>query len=203
MNCSQARELISARIDGECGAEDGHQLDSHLARCAVCHAFEVDAISLTRAARLRPAEPVPDLSAAILRTAAPARTRWAARPSALASPARWLLGWVALCELAFALPVLLFGSDSGATPHVARHLGSFDIAIAIGLLFASIRPARAAALLPVAGALTACLLVSSALDLADGSTTAGLEAHHLIEIVGFGLLWLVAGAPRPRRHALS
>lgn len=200
MNCSHARELISARIDGECDGVEVHTLDAHLAQCQLCRAFEARAVALTRSARVRPAEPVPDLSAAIVRAVSPLRAK---RKGALMGSARWLLAWVALCELAFALPALLFGSDSGAAPHVARHIGSFDVAIAVGLLFASFRPARAAALLPVAGALTACLLVSSLLDLADGSTTAPLEAHHLVEVVGFGLLWLVAGAPRPRRHALA
>jgi hypothetical protein len=111
-----------------------------------------------------------------------------------------MLAWVAIVELAFAVPALILGDSSGATSHVARHLGSFDVAIAAGLLYAALRPQRAAALIPVALVLTGCVVATASLDLTDGSTSSGLEAHHLIDLVGFVLLWIVAGRPLPRRR---
>ena len=113
-----------------------------------------------------------------------------------------MLAWVAVVELAFALPALIFGDSSGATSHVARHLGSFDVAIAAGLLYASWRPHRALALIPVALVLTGCVIVTATFDLTDGATSSGLEAHHLVDLVGFALLWVVAGRPLPGRGAL-
>ena len=104
-------------------------------------------------------------------------------------------------ELAFALPALIFGDSTGAASHIARHIGSFDVAIAAGLLYAALRPERATALMPVALVLTACVLTTATFDLTDGSTSSGLEAHHLIDLVGFALLWVVAGRPLPRRRA--
>jgi hypothetical protein len=94
----------------------------------------------------------------------------------------------------------VLGDSSGATAHVARHLGSFDVAIAAGLLYAAVRPQRAAALIPVALVLTGCVIATATFDLTDGSTSSGLEAHHLVDLVGFVLLWIVAGRPLPRRR---
>ena len=110
-----------------------------------------------------------------------------------------MLVWVAVVELAFAIPALVLGDSTGATSHVARHLGSFDVAISAGLLYAAWRPQRALAMLPVALVLTGCVLATAAFDLSDGSTSSGLEAHHLIDLIGFALLWVVAGRPLPRR----
>ena len=71
------------------------------------------------------------------------------------SPARWALFVVALTQLVLAAPALLLGEDAGATVHVARELGSFDVALAVGLLVAAWQPARAWGLLPVIAALGA------------------------------------------------
>ena len=55
--------------------------------------------------------------------------------------------------------------------------------------------------MPVALVLTGCVVATAALDLTDGSTSSGLEAHHLVDLIGFALLWVVAGRPMPRRRA--
>jgi hypothetical protein len=96
----------------------------------------------------------------------------------------------------------VYGDSNGATSHVARHLGSFDVAIAAGLLYAAWRPQRALALIPVAVVLAGCVIVTATFDLTDGSTSSGLEAHHLVDLVGFALLWIVAGRPLPGRGAM-
>ncbi|HEV8296890.1 MAG TPA: zf-HC2 domain-containing protein [Acidimicrobiales bacterium] len=196
MDCTQWRELLSARLDGEVTDLETLAVDQHLTGCAACRQFDQHLARLARETRLRPAEPVPDLTGEILRAVVP-------RQRSFRESARWLLAWVAGCQLVLAVPALVLGDDRGASMHVARHIGSFDIAIATALLAAAWKPVRAAALLPLAGALTSCLLASTILDLADGSTTAPLEAHHLIDLVGFALLWLVAGSPRPRWARLA
>ena len=71
---------------------------------------------------------------------------------------RWILAILALVQIGVAVPALLLGSDAGLPVHTARHLGSFDIAVAVGFLFAAWRPARIPGLLPVVAALVACLV---------------------------------------------
>ncbi len=91
-----------------------------------------------------------------------------------------------------AVPALVLGEDSGATVHVARELGSFDVALAVGLLVAAWQPARAWGLLPVAMALAFVMAGTAVLDLADGRADTLGEAHHLLDVAGVALLWLVA-----------
>jgi predicted anti-sigma-YlaC factor YlaD len=194
MNCDTYRELISARLDNELTELEAAALDAHLDHCAECSGFAARATAMMPM-RVRAADQIPDLVAPILAaTKAPQR-------DTVRHAARLMLAWVATVELAFALPALVLGDSTGATAHVARHLGSFDVAIAAGLLYAAWRPQRALSLLPIALVLTACVVVTAALDLTDGSTSSGLEAHHLIDLLGFALLWVVAGRPIPRRGA--
>lgn len=186
MRCSDARDLISARLDREASPTDGRALDAHLRGCPACAAYRGSVERLHRALRVRAAEPVPDLSAAIVASAAPA----AASPREWV---RWALVVLAATELALAVPRLL-GDDA----HVGRHVGSLSAALAVGMLWAAWRPERAAGLVPVALALTACSVATAALDLADGAVGAGAEAHHVLEAATLVLLWLLAGAPRPQ-----
>jgi predicted anti-sigma-YlaC factor YlaD len=196
MDCSSYRELISARLDDELTPIETDALDAHVQHCVECRSFAARVEALMPVVRVRAAEDIPDLVAPILAVAkAPTR-------DTIRHAARLMLAWVASVELAFALPALILGDSTGATAHVARHLGSFDVAIAAGLLYAAWRPQRALSLLPVAIVLTGCVVVTAALDLTDGSTSSGLEAHHLVDLLGFVLLWFVAGRPLPGRGAL-
>jgi predicted anti-sigma-YlaC factor YlaD len=196
MDCTSYRELISARLDDELTALESEALDTHLHHCPECSDFAVQAAALVPVVRVRAADSIPDLVAPILAAAkAPKR-------DTIRDGARLMLAWVAIVELAFALPALVLGDSSGATSHVARHLGSFDVAIAAGLLYAAWRPQRALALVPVALVLTGCVIATATLDLTDGSTSSGLEAHHLVDLLGFALLWIVAGRQWPGRRSM-
>jgi predicted anti-sigma-YlaC factor YlaD len=141
--------------------------------------------------RLRPAEPVPDLTDAIVARARPPRPG----PH---QGVRWALVAVALGQLVLALPDLVLGEDGGVTLHVARHAGSLMAAMAVGLIYVAWRPERAFGLLPIASALAACMVVTAVLDSADGEAHALGELHHLLEVAGLVLVWLLAGRPRPR-----
>lgn len=68
MDCVQCREEVSALLDGEAGAPREVVAD-HLARCAACRGFAGTAERVDRLVRVRPAEPVPDLTAAVLAAA--------------------------------------------------------------------------------------------------------------------------------------
>jgi predicted anti-sigma-YlaC factor YlaD len=89
-----------------------------------------------------------------------------------------------------AIPALL-GNDAGASIHVAHEQGSWLLAVAVGFLVVAVRPARAAAMLPVIAALAAGLAITMAVDIAAGRTQAAAEAPHGLAFLGLGLLWLL------------
>lgn len=195
MTCSPYRDAISARLDGEDLGMDGTALEAHLAVCPSCAAFAAGSTQLHRSSRLRSADEVPDLVGAVLaRVETPRRSRpeWA----------RYALFAVALSQLLLALPALLFGDSLGASVHIARELGSWDVALAVGLLYAAWRPERSAGMLPFAGALAATMVLTAVLDVASGRESALAESHHLLEIIGLVLLAVLA-RPTWRRTGTS
>ena len=54
--CERSREWISLRLDGELSELAEKMLESHLARCAGCRAFESDAMATSRLVRTAPLE---------------------------------------------------------------------------------------------------------------------------------------------------
>ena len=72
---------------------------------------------------------------------------------------------------------------------MAHELGSWDVALAVGFLFAAWRPARAWGMLPLVAALVVCLLGTTSVDLADGHAHVARELTHVLEVVGLGCLW--------------
>jgi predicted anti-sigma-YlaC factor YlaD len=202
MRCDECREAISAQLDGEEPGAPFPDVEAHVASCAECSRFAVTATELHRAVRVRAADSVPDLSRAILATAS--------RPAAPREWARYVLLTVALTQLVLALPALFLGHDPGASTHVARELGSFDVALGIGWLVAAWRPSRAVGLLPFAAALAGTLMVTAVLDVADGRVGVLGEAHHVLDVVGLVVLWVLSrptgtsALPRlPRRLSLG
>lgn len=187
--CAGPRELLSAALDDELGLTERAELDQHLEACTDCRAVAERWSLLTRRVRVRSTEPIPDdLVDRVLARARPARRGrggWI-RPA---------LAWVALVLAVQSVPPLVFGSIDGATVHVARHLGAFAMALAIGLLYAAWRPHRAFGLLPFAAALVATTFAGAVSDVFGGSRSAMAELLHLVELVGLVLLWMLAGSP--------
>ena len=68
MNCTQCREALSARLDGEESPTGSSTVDTHLATCPACSQFSDDAAQITKLARSAIATPVPDVGAKILST---------------------------------------------------------------------------------------------------------------------------------------
>ena len=199
MRCEDCREAISAQFDDEVAPEGATDdlVQSHLTTCAACRRFARGATLVHREVRVRPAEPVPDLTAAILGALPPD-----AHPRPVREWARYALLAVALTQLVLALPALLFGEDPGASVHVARDLGSFDVALAIGLLWAAWQPHRASGLLPMALALGFAIALTAGIDLVQGDAGAGAEAHHVLDLAGIVLLYLLARPADERAPSL-
>lgn len=190
MDCDAAQEALSAHLDQEAGTDEVAEANSHLETCWTCRGWWEDISRLNRALRIRPAEQVPDLTAEVLARAHPPRMgrgQWI----------RFALLLVAATDLLLAMPVLLFG-DSAETVRDGRHLGSFGVAVSIGLLYVAWRPVRAYGILPIVGALAATTLFTAVIDIIHGRVTSVGEAHHVLDGSGLVLVWLLAGRPHPR-----
>src|SRR5262245_6750533 len=196
MTCMQIHQAISARLDGEAPGLDESIVYAHLANCPACRTFAQHAESLHRSVRLAPAPSIPDLTPGILAAIGVESARDAEPGTDLAL--RWVLVAIALAQIAVAIPALVFGSDAGLPVHTARHIGSFDVALGVGFLYAAWKPTRIPGLLPVVFALVVCLVGSSFLDVANGSTRALGEAQHVLDFVGLVVVWLLS-RPAPRR----
>lgn len=188
LTCSSARELASASVDDELMPDEGRRLAGHLDTCVDCAGY-VDALAaLTRAVRLRPVVPGADLTGTILARSRPPRLGrggWM-RPA---------LAWVGLLVAAQSIGPLVLGDIDGTPTHVARHVGASALALAIGLLYAAWRPARAFGLLPLVAALFTATVAAALLDTLAGERTAIAESVHVVELLGMILLWAVAGSP--------
>lgn len=194
VDCSTCREALSARLDGEDEGVPADQVDAHLETCADCQGWHETATALTRTLRVRPATPVPDLAAEVLDAAPPI-----VPPAPRGWLPRTLLGGVAIAQLTLGLAQVL---GTGASPHGAHVTGvdsshlfnestAWNLALGLGLLWAALRPAATAGLLPVTAAFVAVLIPYSASDLLTGAATAGRVLSHSLLLVGLALLALV------------
>ncbi len=193
MECSSAREAISALLDGESATAPGTALSTHLRRCAECRRFLDDARALGSLTDSAAPDP-PDVADEILRRAR--AERHPADP--WTSTLRLGLVVVALAQFALAVPGLFFGTDEGAPIHIAHEVGAWDLALAVAFVFAAWRPLRAVGLLPFAAALSAGLILTAAVDIVHGRAVALTETTHLLELLGTALLYLLM---TPRRRA--
>ncbi|HEX7309093.1 zf-HC2 domain-containing protein [Lentzea sp.] len=193
VDCSTCREALSARLDGEDEGVPAAEVDAHLETCAPCHEWQETATALNRTLRVRPATPVPDLTAAIV-AAAPPVTRAAPRGWL----ARTLLGGVAIAQLTLGLAqVLGTGSSSHGghatgvdSSHLFNESTAWNLALGLGLLWTALRPAATAGMLPVTAAFVAVLIPYSASDLLSGTATAGRVLSHSLLLAALALLAL-------------
>jgi len=194
--CDRYRVAVSAALDGEDPGLEAAVLDAHLRRCGPCRRFADRAERLHRDLRLRAAEPVPDLTGAILARLPPPAP---ARPVTGTAGVRGLLALVGFLQLGAALPGLVLAQDATLSGHAARHVASIGAALGLAFLLAAWRPARAWGMLPVVGVLGLLLVVTAAADVASGRVEAATEAHHVGEVVGVLLCWMLARTTTPRR----
>jgi predicted anti-sigma-YlaC factor YlaD len=205
--CDHVQEAISAGLDHEPATLDGATIEDHLAGCAACRTFDSGATALQRRSRERSTDEVPNLVGSIL-NAVPLvsdhqdGTGW--RPAGLAGAARIALLLVAVVQLVLAVPALVLGDESGASIHVARELGSWDVALAIAWIAVVLRPERAVGLLPFAAALAAVMMGTAILDIIEGHRPVVDELHHTLGVLGLACTWLLSrSVPRVERLLAS
>lgn len=205
MTCDLAREAISSLLDEEGSERDRAELDAHLLTCSACCDWQRRAHELTRRARLQPSpapRPTPEMVGTVAQASRTARPRWSSLTTVRAA-----LAVIALGQIAITIPALILGQDHSAPVHVAHEMGAFDAAVAIGLLVAVRRPARAMGMLALIGVAALLLVVTAAVDLAAGHTDFLDEAPHLLVVAGWLLLRRLAilappsvDRPRSARH---
>jgi predicted anti-sigma-YlaC factor YlaD len=184
MRCELIREAISAAIDGEDLGVPEQLVQQHLADCARCREWRRRAELASRQARVALAPELGDLTDRVLT---------AVRAQELPGRRDWTLTRVGLCviavlQLAITIPILVLGHDREAPLHVSHEMGSWDAALAIGLLLAAKRPSRAEGMTALVGVGAALLCVTAAIDLAAGRTSVTDEAPHLLCVAGWLLL---------------
>ncbi|RJQ66966.1 hypothetical protein D5S17_34870 [Pseudonocardiaceae bacterium YIM PH 21723] len=192
VNCSEAHESISARIDGERPSVPDEVLDRHLAGCPACQAWQEQAIALRRATMLREAPRVPDLTARILaEVTAPCTPRRGARLAlGLVALAQSVLGLAALAGLQFE-PMDHMSHGGLAAVHLSNESAAWNVAVGIGLLWAAMRPAKAAGLLPALTGFVVVLGVICGIDLLAGQVAMDRVTSHGLVVVGLVLLFVV------------
>lgn len=192
MQCDTARDLVSARLDGEpIAGADAEALADHLAGCDECRAFD-DMTATLRRGSLHSTGAVPPISHRVLAAIEPDRST--APETRLV---RVMLLTVAVAQAAIAV-VQLLTIGGGLPAHQQRHLGVFSLALAVGFAYTALRPRRVGALLPFAGALALGLVVTGVVDAASGRTPIAGESAHLLDVAGLVLMWILVQLERPR-----
>jgi copper transport protein len=185
VRCTQAREALSAWYDGESVDVDPAAVAGHLTACAGCTAFQAALGSL-----------------ADLIGAADTSPRVAAieseRPAAAGRPTRWALR-VAIVAAGLGALVPAAVESLGRADHGMHESLAFTAAVSVALLCAAARPHLARGYLPVIGAASALLVLSSAVDVDRGRVAVAHELRHLGVLVGFVLVALLAGGGSERR----
>ncbi|MEA3075975.1 MAG: hypothetical protein QOF60_883 [Actinomycetota bacterium] len=183
LRCAEVREALSARIDGEDVGIDDADVDAHVATCEGCRSFAERAGALDRRVRLSAAPEMADLSGPVLaafRAGPDPRTPW-----------RTMLGGVAAVQLVIAIAGMVGGGNLAGL-HVAHELAAWELALALGFAVAAWRPERAAGMLPLVAVVALCLLLTSSVDIAEGRAAPSGETAHLLELLGFALLWTLS-----------
>lgn len=188
MTCAHCQQALSARLDGEAPGLPSPAVDRHLAGCADCARFLHASARLDGELRARRADPVPDLTPAILASVgALERVR---RRSHGQRDARLGLACVGGVQLVLALATVLT-AETAVGSHASRELGSFAVALGVGFLLAAWQPRRASGLLPVVAALAACLTVTGLVDVLSADATAVGESVHAVELLGLAFVWIL------------
>jgi predicted anti-sigma-YlaC factor YlaD len=182
--CVSAREELSARLDGEWSAGSA-SVDDHLTGCTSCRTWQRQLYEVARSTRLTSSEQVPDISRSISLQLAALNIESSNRRRLSPLPMlRVALAAISCGLIVAALSNMLHTPDAIGAGHLPRELGGFEFALGLGFLLAAWRPRHATGI-AVVGSVVAVLLVVTALnDVLAGTTTSGIESHHLLDLAG-------------------
>ena len=174
-------------------------VDEHLVGCPACRGWADAAAEVTRRARLVPAQPVPDVTAAVLAQlpATPSRRRRHGWDAGL----RLALLAVGAGQLAVSVPALAGGMTGMAAPvHRTPETGAWNLGLAACFLVVAVLPRLAAGALPFLLSFTAVLSWVTLGDLRAGHVHADRAVAHLLLLGGAVLVSALALRHRaPRR----
>jgi predicted anti-sigma-YlaC factor YlaD len=199
MQCAPFREAISARLDGEPLGMPAATLDAHLAACPGCAAWADDAAVVTRRARLAPAPPVPDLTAAVLAALPADLSGTAARARLVGTALRLALLAVGVAQAMVAWPELDGVMAMTAPAHMIHETAAWNLGVAAAFLAVAAAPRLAAGALPFLGTFTVLLTAVTAADLVAGRVPADRALGHLLLLAGVALVAGLAWRGRRRR----
>jgi predicted anti-sigma-YlaC factor YlaD len=217
MRCEDCRDAISARMDGEDSPGLGEPgvvdatVEAHLTTCATCRTFVDRAAHVTRLARIRPADPVPDVlpgllaaldSSSITERPTATRTRDDGRSSVRERAfdgVRLALGAVGVGQLVLAVNGIVVGTDLGhdvqvagtSMAHFAHESSAWNLALGVAFLWvAGTTSRRTSGLVPMIGAFVALLVALSVPDMVTGRVHPDRLTGHTLVIAGLVLLML-------------
>jgi predicted anti-sigma-YlaC factor YlaD len=202
VDCTQCKEALSARLDGEQSAADRDFIDAHLATCAACRWFADEAARVTRLARTAVATQGPDVVEAVL--AAAPRSR---RPQ-LVTALRVLLGLVGLAQVAVAFLGVLGARSGGqgsqgvvlegaSVAHFAHESAAWNLALGVGFLWVAWRSSRTSGMVPTLATFMAMLTVLVVMDAMAGGVDATRLLGHGLVLLGLILVLVLDRLPRP------
>jgi predicted anti-sigma-YlaC factor YlaD len=204
MQCTSAREAISARLDGEPLGIPARELEAHLAACHQCAAWAESAALVTRRVRRNPGPRVPDLTAAVLAALPRQPPPDAFRARAVTEVLRVTLFAVGLAQAVLGWPTLAFGGGAMPAPmHMTHETGAWNLAAAAAFLAVAAAPRLAAGALPFLGTFAALLTVLTAGDLVAGLVPVDRAVGHLLLLAGVVLVAVMAWRGRRRRTAAA
>jgi predicted anti-sigma-YlaC factor YlaD len=206
VNCTQCKEALSARLDGEGSAAQGRTIEAHLTTCAACRRFADQAARVTRLARTAVATQEPDVVEAVL--AAAPRSR---RPR-LTVALRVMLGLVGLAQLEIALVGVLAAPSGGhdsrgvmlegaSIAHFAHESAAWNLALGVGFLWIAWHSSRTSGMVPTLATFVAVLAVLVALDVVAGRVDPERFLLHGLVVLGLILLLVLDRLPRPTGDA--
>ncbi|HVV10961.1 zf-HC2 domain-containing protein [Amycolatopsis sp.] len=204
MDCTTAREAISATLDGEDPGVEPAALEAHLSRCPACVWWGDEAAAVSRLVRIEQATDTPDVTEEVLAGFAPPR-----RSGPIDWP-RWALVFTAISQFSIVVSQLFLpqpmGSDGLVDPgsHMEHEAVAFNFAVGVVLLWVAARPGRARSQLPVLCSFAGVLVVLSLFDIVQGTVGWYRLVGHVPLLLGVVCTALLGGRglrrPRPGRY---
>jgi len=182
VECTQAIEILSADLDGEADLTEVSAATAHAARCVPCRSLRREMQMLDATLRGDPAPPSPDFAPRIVDA-----TRRSAKVRRLV--ARVALFVVGLLLLADVVPQIL--ATSGPA-HMEHHLAVWGLTYAVALLTIALRPSLSRVVRPIATLFATSMLLIAVIDIIRGETPMLAETHHLLEVAGVALIWVIS-----------